>query len=1124
MTTRKMKNFEDFKIYGHQKAIRCTLPNCTCECFAPGKVHIRTCDQCKHGWVAHALDKLSTRHLYPSFQVEVVQFNIVFDIGSLILYGTQAIPTRLKILLDRLFSVLKHDEVIQVLHGLGWMYEDYARGYVLQAPDGKVLEEWDMACREEETLILQQFLRFGETKSITEVMIQQDKNEGKIPQPQPPPNSESDIRAFIERMNTMRQLSVHAHSVPSSSASQAPAFTGYTSTTQSEIKATEPKLPPTSTASSSTTCSPPPRASPKSDVATSPLPVAEPPVLPRCSPVPKPSPVVSAVTTSPDPEELPKRYILSSMERASSQPSSSSSYLAMKLKHLRKSAQPRRKCLIPFTINSSGPKQVTCNLCNKAFYNKGTWKIHYSSVHLKQKYKCTIEGCNMLFSSLRSRNRHSSNPNPKIHSAIPKQRVQISDTAARADSFLSANPTASVLGNLSERFLSPPIINVQDASLGSPTLVPPTLQSPNALLDLRCPPSQCSTEMPLPKEINGVTVVAPADTDSNSSNQNYQSEGEEKGDVHFSLKKNPRKCLKPVKLSQKIDSDKDGDGGRHCSEDLESEFRFSQGVRKRKSNTPTRCLAASDGVFKEEMSSDSDAESDGEGQSKVRRDSETVWQGESESREESKREDRCENMDSTESGESDSGEEKLQEEDPQSNDVSGDNERDTGTSERMVSSKPAENSPQRDITCQSENRITFAKLMAMQMMEQGFYPPYFAKEGGSHIHPGLDNVHADGMMRDGHPLNPLSIPPVPVDAESNNSSSPSVSSSPGIIMAGDTYMNSSETYIMKDGIPYCMDCAKPFQSTHGVKTHYQNVHLKIMHSCTVSGCNASFPSKRSRDRHSSNINLHRKLLAKDPAAASYFQEQGFHQQFQDHFMHQVYRVHDLVGSNGILGNGIQGNKIVRNGLIPTDCNDNRAGHFHSDTGMHLHGDSGIQVKSERTHLDKCELDRDICSPTHHSSHSENCSTQNGTQHREMMFSNGFHQAQKTKESERHDDEEDSDDAEESSNGIRSNNDEAFETYPSQLRAALEHSRSSNNSSPETTTVHDAASDDQRSLRCDICKVVSHSQQSLQEHYRDKHLQSVHPCKVPGCLMVFSSLHNCVQHSKNAELHKHLISE
>uniref|UniRef100_A0A4W5K3B3 Uncharacterized protein n=1 Tax=Hucho hucho TaxID=62062 RepID=A0A4W5K3B3_9TELE len=35
------------------QAIRCTLVNCTCECFQPGKIHLRTCDQCKHGWVAH---------------------------------------------------------------------------------------------------------------------------------------------------------------------------------------------------------------------------------------------------------------------------------------------------------------------------------------------------------------------------------------------------------------------------------------------------------------------------------------------------------------------------------------------------------------------------------------------------------------------------------------------------------------------------------------------------------------------------------------------------------------------------------------------------------------------------------------------------------------------------------------------------------------------------------------------------------------------------------------------------------------------------------------------------------------------------------------------------------------
>ena len=34
-----------------------------------------------------------------------------------------------------------------------------------------------------------------------------------------------------------------------------------------------------------------------------------------------------------------------------------------------------------------------------------------------------------------------------------------------------------------------------------------------------------------------------------------------------------------------------------------------------------------------------------------------------------------------------------------------------------------------------------------------------------------------------------------------------------------------------------------------------------MHQCTVDGCTAAFPSKRSRDRHSANLNLHRKLLS-----------------------------------------------------------------------------------------------------------------------------------------------------------------------------------------------------------------------------------------------------------------------
>ncbi|XP_063955980.1 uncharacterized protein LOC129261718 isoform X1 [Lytechinus pictus] len=34
---------------------RCTLPECDCEEFTPGKTQLKTCDRCKHGWVAHDL-------------------------------------------------------------------------------------------------------------------------------------------------------------------------------------------------------------------------------------------------------------------------------------------------------------------------------------------------------------------------------------------------------------------------------------------------------------------------------------------------------------------------------------------------------------------------------------------------------------------------------------------------------------------------------------------------------------------------------------------------------------------------------------------------------------------------------------------------------------------------------------------------------------------------------------------------------------------------------------------------------------------------------------------------------------------------------------------------------------
>lgn len=74
-------------------------------------------------------------------------------------------------------------------------------------------------------------------------------------------------------------------------------------------------------------------------------------------------------------------------------------------------------------------------------------------------------------------------------------------------------------------------------------------------------------------------------------------------------------------------------------------------------------------------------------------------------------------------------------------------------------------------------------------------------------------------------------------------------------------MMDAEIPVDKENPKRCVECGQEFSNHFDVKHHYQNVHLRMMHKCTVEGCNAGFPSKRSRDRHSSNLNLHRKLLS-----------------------------------------------------------------------------------------------------------------------------------------------------------------------------------------------------------------------------------------------------------------------
>ncbi|XP_062305913.1 zinc finger protein basonuclin-1 [Osmerus eperlanus] len=322
------------------ETLRCTQGSCSCQSYQPGQ--LRTCLDCRHGWVFHALDKLQTpaQAVCGGAQAEVVVPGVVFDLSSLVLFGAQAVPVRMKILLDRLLSVLPQQQVLHTLLPLGWTLRDYIRGYMLQDSTGRVLDRWLMLSQEEEAVILPHFLRFGETRPIVELMMQQDSQANHVTPSgvRPAPQTQSNLRAFIE--NSLRN----------------PPPTSRTPGTLSKLQ---------NSGGGSTSLHP--LESLTSD-------------LSWLLPLQLPSPSLLLDLTPPT---RPGRVIRLGGDQNQG------------MGEVRKG-------------------RVSCTACGKSFYDKGTLKIHVSAVHLQVKHGCTVPGCSMLFSSLRSRNRHSANPNPRL--------------------------------------------------------------------------------------------------------------------------------------------------------------------------------------------------------------------------------------------------------------------------------------------------------------------------------------------------------------------------------------------------------------------------------------------------------------------------------------------------------------------------------------------------------------------------------------------------------------------------------------------------------------------------------------------------------------------------------------
>ncbi|XP_044039851.1 zinc finger protein basonuclin-2-like [Siniperca chuatsi] len=498
-----------------EESIRCTASGCSCVCFKPGSVQLRSCDRCGHGWVAHALEKLQFQAQQPSScgPVEVALPGLVFDLSSLVLYGAQAVPVRLKILLDRLYSILTPEQVGHILHTLGWSLGDYVRGYMLQYPGGKALDRWLMVTPEEELLILKQFLRFGETRPIVELMTRQclaavshlsdpqlnrapnisTVSEGNGGTPGMFKNTGGDSRLVtsvcrfkknspadhndtvhhFENFPGGQSLLLPFHFPSSAFHCLIPStkeFTGKLTQCLWKPSVTklaerhrqeggrreqedDPILQQSKRDPALKIKADPDKPNPaqsirhqnpgfhndpmldlhrgmaKQENASSLSPSFNSSLIPTSSSL---HPSISSSSSSPP--KISQKLQGSSSYSLNPLPSFSSSFLcplptssfSSSLHPLPSSSSslrplPSSLCSIPSLSPAGGRKgRVCCGVCGKSFYDKGTLKIHYNAVHLKIKHRCTVAGCTMVFSSLRSRNRHSANPNPRLHTGASR--------------------------------------------------------------------------------------------------------------------------------------------------------------------------------------------------------------------------------------------------------------------------------------------------------------------------------------------------------------------------------------------------------------------------------------------------------------------------------------------------------------------------------------------------------------------------------------------------------------------------------------------------------------------------------------------------------------------------------
>ncbi|KAK3914256.1 Protein disconnected [Frankliniella fusca] len=1017
-----------------------------------------------------ALDKLGCRQNFgqgPMEPVEPVQPNALLDIASLALYGCHALPVRLKILLDRLFSVLRPDQVVQVLRGFGWTQDDYARGYILNEANGASLDRFNICSPEEEPLVLQQFLRFGETRALTEQLLrgaapgaspgpggamppapskeaherlqgsapsepakqttplhspqQRDASAAAAAAPAPAPTRQSprppstdgrrdrdgrESREDDKRISSALNFSLSSSASSRSAASGGPVSppqkhapagppSGSGSTglgRQSPPSAQAPHTPHSALSFLNRGAQPQPQSPPGSSplnrlqnmqpfdfrkmaasaVRASPEPPAGPggvPGLLNLRPPPPPPVPTSSMSALPlafshsalgsvpltaanlvassfpglissamaghpghpgaaghpahpgskspstdlnsragssdfgsgsdddednsgsalnlsrdardsrererDDKMRSKRPATSPppQQRSSKQPLSSFSPLK------RQSAWPSSP--LPANLGTqlinptTGKKRVQCNVCLKTFCDKGALKIHFSAVHLREMHRCTVEGCSMMFSSRRSRNRHSANPNPKLHSPHLRRKISPHDgRSAQAHPILLPPHQASLSALNPLSFGAFPLLphdprDPRDprqaamaaaaAAAGGASALDLNLK--NSLgLSLRYERDQRERERQRDTNMTslsmdeddeddeeGIVVVGGADDDDDvpedlhQPNKRLKFSVSDDGDDNSNTDDDSQTALDLGTSASSVATNGVDHHGLHGGHSEPSEQGGRSG-RKRKSQNPTRCTQPPASM--DDMSNYDDSSSDG-GQQLYPGGAQGLGQGPQEQ----------------EAG-LDLAVRRRVDEDHRE------------TEERQAREQDSVQPPHEEGSSQDDQVFRLTKEQKGESIE----PPTEDREsnsasaaGGAEHRKSVEKDEKDSVITTSEAADPNGMPSSPCAGSPPSSPAASPASSQGDGSHDEdgyyypdgyfTNVDFADVPLDKDNPRRCTACGKVFQNHFGVKTHFQNVHLKLMHKCTVDGCNAAFPSKRSRDRHSANLNLHRKLLS-----------------------------------------------------------------------------------------------------------------------------------------------------------------------------------------------------------------------------------------------------------------------